>query len=287
VGKVRMAAMPPKNHWWQVPLYVDVRGLTTRRIPSRNALTFELGFDFIDHRLVLATSHGALESFELVDGLSVAEFHDRLLSILEGVGITVAIRKTPFGLPTATPFPADRKHTAYDQIAVQRFWRILDWTDHVLEEFAGWYRGKTSPVHLFWHSFDLALTRFGGRRAPAPRGSDRVTREAYSEELISFGFWPGGDDVREAMYYAYAAPEPEGLREARLHPDEAIWTEHRGGSLALLPYEAVRASAAPKATLLAFLESAYQVCADALDWDRDELASSWYPAVASRVLLTP
>jgi hypothetical protein len=275
VGKVRMASTPPRNHWWHVPLYVDVRGLTTRRMHARGAVAFEITFDFIDHRLVVATNRGTLESFELADGLSVAEFDERLHMALDGLGIEVSIREIPLGVPTTTPFPADREHAAYDRDAVERFWRILDWTDQVFEEFAGWYCGKTSPVHLFWHSFDLALTRFGGRPAPPIPDADPVTREAYSHELISFGFWAGDDSVREPAYYSYTAPEPEGLRRRRLYPDEASWSTHGGVALALLPYDAVRGAADPRRALLAFLEGAYRAGADSSRWDRSELESSW------------
>src|SRR4051794_15059154 len=164
VGKIRMASTAPLNHWWNVPLYLDVRGLTTRRMHAPSGITFEIVFDFVDHRLVVATNGGAVESFELVDGLSVAEFDERVHAILTRLDVEVAIVESPFGVPMTTPFPDDREHASYDRDAVQRFWRILDWSDGVFQEFAGWYCGKTSPVHLFWHSFDLALTRFGGSR---------------------------------------------------------------------------------------------------------------------------
>ena len=207
-----MASTAPRNHWWNVTLYVDVRGLTTRRMHADNGVTFEIRFDFVDHRLVVETNGGAVESFPLVDGLSVADFDEQLHATLAGLGIDVAIRETPFGVPMTTPFPDDREHASYDRDAVERFWRILDWTDGVFEEFSGWYCGKTSPVQLFWHSFDLAVTRFGGKRAPAIPGADGVTREAYSHEVVSFGFWAGDENVREPTYYSYTAPEPEGLR---------------------------------------------------------------------------
>jgi hypothetical protein len=278
VGKVRMASSAPRNHWWHVPLYVDVRGLTTRRMHAKDGPNFEIVFDFIDHRLVIRTNRGAVASFDLVDGLSVAEFDEKLHARLAELGIEVAIRETPFRLPTTTPFPADREHASYDRGAVERFWRVLDWTDEVLEEFAGWYCGKTSPVHLFWHSFDLALTRFGGRRAQAMPAADAVNRETYSHEVVSFGFWAGDQNVREPTYYSYTAPEPGGLRERPLHPEEAFWSELQGSSLALLHYEAVRTAANPRAALLAFLESAYQAGASESGWDQSELASSWCPS---------
>ena len=276
VGKIRMASTAPRNHWWHVPLYVDVRGLTTRRLHAASGLVFQLRFDFVDHRLVVETNAGAVESFALADGLSVAEFDRSLHGTLAGLGIDVAIRESPFGVPMTTPFPDDREHASYDSDAVERFWRVVDWTDGVFEEFAGWYCGKTSPVHLFWHSFDLAVTRFGGKRAPVSPTADPVTREAYSHEVVSFGFWAGDKNVREPSYYSYTAPEPPGLRERPLRPEAARWTE----TLALLPYEAVRTAGDPRATLLEFLESAYEAGADAAGWDRKDLESSWCPVRA-------
>ncbi len=278
VGKVRMASTAPKNHWWHVPLYVDVRGLTTRRMHAHSGISFQIDFDFVDHRLVIATNAGAVESFPLMEGLSVAEFDTKLHTALAALGVDVAIRESPFGVPMTTPFPNDREHAAYDRDAVERFWRILDWTDSVLEEFSGWYCGKTSPVHLFWHSFDLAVSRFGKRRAPAIPDADPVTREAYSHEVVSFGFWAGDQTVREPTYYSYTAPEPDGLRQLPLRPKEAIWVEQGSGSLALLPYEAVRVAADPRTALLAFLQSAYHDGAGAAGWDTASLESSWCPS---------
>jgi len=277
VGKIRLASSSPRNHWWHVPLYVDVRGLTTRRLHGANGAGFEIDFDFIDHRLVVETDRGVAEGFDLIDGLSVAQFDERLHALLRQQGVDVAIRESPFGVPMTTPFPSDREHASYDRDAVERFWRILEWTEEIFEEFSGWFCGKTSPVHLFWHSLDLAVTRFGGSRAQPLTSADDVTREAYSHELVSFGFWAGDQNVREPTYYAYAAPEPPGLRERRLRPDDAFWAGQGAGSLARLPYAAVRQAADSRSTLLAFLESAYEAGADALGWDREELESSWCP----------
>ncbi len=192
VGKVRMASTSPRNHWWHVTLYVSARGLTTRRMHAKGGVAFEIDFDFIDHRLVVATNRGDVESFELVDGLSVAEFDEKLHATLATLGIDVAIREQPFRVPVTTPFAEDREHASYDRAAVERFWHILEWTDEVLEEFAGWYCGKTSPVHLFWHSFDLALTRFGGARAPTqpeagPRQSGDVLARGGLVRLLGGG----------------------------------------------------------------------------------------------------
>jgi hypothetical protein len=278
VGKIRLASTAPRNHWWNVTLYVDVRGLTTRRMHAANGVAFQIRFDFVDHRLVVETNRGETESFDLVDGLSVAAFDEQLHAMLARLGIDVDIRETPFGVPMTTPFPEDREHASYDRDAVERFWRILDWTDDVFEQFSGWYCGKTSPVHLFWHSFDLAVARFGGKRAPAMPDADGVTQEAYSHEVIAFGFWAGDDDVREPTYYSYMAPEPEGLRDRPLHPADAAWVERGSGSLALLRYDTVRTADDPRATLLAFLESAYRAGVSLAGWDSEGLTSSWCPS---------
>jgi hypothetical protein len=285
VGKVKLASSPPKNHWWHVPLYVDVHGLTTRLLHgaggtgSRAGTSFEIRFDFVTHRLVVETANSE-ESFPLVDGLSVSAFDEQLHATLGRLGVDVPIVEKPFGLPMTTPFPEDREHASYDAEAVERFWRVLDWSARVLEEFAGWFCGKQSPVHLFWHSLDLALTRFSGRRAPAMPDADPVTQEAYAAEVVSFGFWTGDANVHEPAYYSYTAPEPAGLRDRQLAPAGHVrWVELGTGSLAILPYEAARASDDPRETLLEFLESAYEAGADAAGWDRDELVSSWCPPV--------
>lgn len=277
VGKVKLASSPPKNHWWHVPLYLDVHGLTTRLLHGLNGDGFEIRFDFVGHRLVVETARKE-GSFPLVDGLSVAAFDEHLHAALGRLGVDVPIVEKPFGVPMTTPFPEDREHASYDPDAVERFWQVLDWSGAVLEEFAGWFCGKQSPVHLFWHSFDLALTRFSGRRAPAIPEADSVTQEAYGAEVVSFGFWAGDVNVREPTYYSYTAPEPAGLRDRPLAPaGQARWTEQGTGSLAILPYEAVHTAADPQATLLEFLESAYEAGTDAAGWDRSELASSWCP----------
>jgi len=277
VGKVKLASSPPKNHWWHVPLYLDVHGLTTRLLHGAAGEGFEIRFDFVVHRLVVETATRE-ESLQLAEGLSVSAFDEELHAALGGLGVDVPIVEKPFGVPMTTPFPEDREHTAYDAAAVERFWHVLDWSAGVLEEFAGWFCGKQSPVHLFWHSFDLALTRFSGHRAPPLPAADPVTQEAYSGEVVSFGFWPGDRNVREPNYYSYTAPEPAGLRDRPLAPaGEARWTEQGTGSLALLPYDAVRTATDPRSMLLEFLESAYEAGADAAGWNREELASSWCP----------
>jgi hypothetical protein len=276
VGKVRLASTPPQNHWWNVPLYVDVRGLTTRRLQAGGP-SFALDFDFLDHRLVLRTDQGRIDSFALEDGLSVAGFDSRLHGLLTAAGVDVPIREEPFGLPMTTPFPEDVEHASYQDEYVTRFWRILEWVDGVFTEFAGWSCAKTSPVHLFWHSLDLAVTRFSGRRAPRNDAADPVTQEAYSHELISFGFWPGDANVPEPTFYSYTAPEPPGLREEPLSPPEARWVDQGPGSLGTLSYDVVRASSDPRATLLGFLESGYLAGTQAAGWDEEALRSAFCP----------
>ena len=273
VGKVRLGTTAPRNHWWNVPLYVDVRGLTTRRMRHAQT-TFQIDFDFVEHALRVRTADGREEAFALRDGVAVADFDAALHRALAALGIDVAIREEPFGVPMTTPFPEDRDHASWDRDAVERFWRVLDWTDRVLEEWSGWFRGKTSPVHLFWHSFDLAVTRFSGRPAP-PVDADRVTREAYADEVISFGFWAGDDNVPDATFYSYTAPEPAGLRDQPLSAGE--WFEAGGGSLAVLPYEAVRTAPDPRRLLLGFLQSAYEAGARTAGWDEPGFQSSWCP----------
>jgi len=277
LGKIRLATTSPRNHWWNVPLYLDVRGLTTRRLHHRGT-TFDITLDLVDHILVVRTSDGRTLSFGLHDGLDVAEFDRRLHGLLAELGVDVDILEAPFGVPMTTPFPSDHEHAAWDPDYVERFWRVLGWTDRVLEEFSGWFSGKTSPVHLFWHSFDLAVSRFSGRDAP-PLDADRVTQEAYSKELISFGFWAGDDNLGDAAYYSYTAPQPEGVREQPLAGGE--WTDTGTGLLAILPYETVRTASDPRTVLLAFLQSAYEAGARSAGWDLASFESSWCPAERS------
>ena len=217
---------------------------------------------------------GANDAFALEDGLTVADFDANLHEALRSLGVDVGIREEPFGLPMTTPFPEDQEHASWDRDAIERFGRILDWTDRVFDEFSGWFSGKTSPVHLFWHSFDLAVTRFSGRPAPAI-AADAVTRETYSHEVISFGFWPGDDNVDDAAYYSYTAPEPDGLRDQPLPVGD--WVASGSGSLAILPYDLVRTARDPRATLLAFMQGAYEAGARLARWDTSAFESKWCP----------
>jgi hypothetical protein len=274
VGKIRLATTPPRNHWWNVPLYVDVRGLTTRRL-HHEGTTFQIDFDFVDNSLLVRTHDGRTRSFDLADGVPVADFDARLHKALSELGIDVEIKEHPFGVPMTTPFPQDHEHASWDRDAIERYGRILDWTDGVFEEFSGWFSGKTSPVHLFWHSLDLAVTRFSGRPAP-PITADAVTQEAYSQELISFGFWAGDDNTRDAAYYSYTSPEPDGLRDQPLPLGD--WVPFGSGSLALLPYDTVRTAPDPRRSLLAFMQAAYEAGARLAGWDASGFESKWCPA---------
>jgi hypothetical protein len=273
VGKIRLATTPPRNHWWNVALYVDVRGLTTRRLHHRGT-TFEIAIDFVDHTLIVQTADGRTRSLALGGGLPVADFDARIHALLGELDIDVEIKEEPFGVPMTTPFPRDVEHASWDREAIERFGRILDWSDSVFEEFSGWFNGKTSPVHVFWHSFDLAVTRFSGRPG-VPIDADAVTREAYTHEVISFGFWPGDDRIGDAAYYSYTAPEPEGLRDEPL--PAGAWVEWASGSLAILPYQAVRTARDPRTTLLAFCQSAYEAGARLAGWDTTSFTSTWCP----------
>ena len=270
VGKVRLACSPHRNHWWQVPLYVSTRGLTTSPIPYRN-ITFEISFDLMDNRLAVATSEGGGFAFHL-DDVPVAEFYQRLFEGLDTLGIAVSIDNRPFDLDDEHTLDEDVHHSVCDRDHTRRYWRVLVRVDQVFKEFAGRFNGKTSPVHLFWHSFDLAVTRFSGRRAPEREGADKVTREAYSHEVISFGFWPGDRQVRAPAFYSYTAPEPEGLTDQPLRPEGAFWAPE--GGMALLMYDDLREEESPKSALLEFLQSAYEAGARTADWNIEDFRAA-------------
>ena len=267
VGKVRMALSPLCNHWWEVPLYVSSRGLTTSPIPY-DAGIFEIQFDFINHSLVIQTSGGAIRTLRL-SPRSVADFYGELMATLESLGVHVKIWTTPVEVPDPIPFDQDRTHASYDPEYANRFWRILVSSDTVFKQFRSRFIGKSSPVHFFWGSFDLAVTRFSGRLAPERKGADPVTREAYSHEVISAGFWPGSGEITDAAFYSYTVPEPTGLSKAAIRPETAIYSNQLPEFL--LMYEDVRKSASPKTALLEFLQSTYEAGAALANWDRKSL----------------
>lgn len=271
VGKIRLAMHPRLNHWWHVPLYVSPRGLTTRTIPFRGG-NFEIEFDFRDHALKISTSDGRTEDFALYDGLTVADFYQSLFSNLAKLGIEPAIRAIPYEAPSTTPFAEDTENKSYDKTYIERFHQIQVAVDDILEEFRGRFLGKSTPVHMFWHSFDIALTRFSGKAAPIRDGANRVEREAYSHEVISFGFWFGDDKTVPApAFYSYTAPEPAGLAHEPLTPASATWADSNGAHLALLMYDEVRDLPNVREVVLEFLESAYQAGAKRAGWDVKDL----------------
>jgi len=272
VGKIKLVQSPHVNHWWQVVLYVTSRGMTTSPIPY-GMRTCEIDFDFIDHQLIVRTNDGAIRSFDLA-GLSVAEFYRKLMGALSDLGIAVEIWTTPVEVEERIPFEEDDRHASYDAEYAQRCWRIMVQTDRVLKQFRSRFIGKCSPVHMFWGAFDMAVTRFSGRRAPehpggVPALADFVVREAYSHEVSSCGFWPGGGPVQEPAFYAYAYPEPVGFNQARVDPDQAFYSSELHEFI--LPYQVVRTSERPDVILLRFLQSTYEAAANLGDWDRSAL----------------
>ncbi|MGH9406539.1 MAG: DUF5996 family protein [Terriglobia bacterium] len=264
-GKIRLRLAPPENHWWNTALYVNTRGLTTSPIPYGGA-AFEIQFDFTEHRLEIRTAGGALRTVALAPK-SVAAFYREFVSALRGAGIDVAIDLKPQEVPEPIPFDQDEIHRSYDPEYANCFWRILLSTHLVLEEFRARFIGKSSPVHFFWGSFDLACTRFSGRTAPPRKGL--ITSEAYSHECSSVGWWPGGGDVKGPAFYAYTAPEPAGLSQRRVRPEGAFY--HPQIHEFLLMYDEVRRANSPRDEILAFAQSAYEAGAGLAGWDRAAL----------------
>jgi hypothetical protein len=271
IGKIRLAQAPLINHWWQVPLYVTSRGLTTSPIPYGERM-FQIGFDFIAHRLTIETSDGTTDGFALRP-IAVADFYGEVMRRLRGLGLDIRIWTIPVEIPDPIPFEQDRIHAAYDPDYANRFWRVLVQADRVFTAFRARFLGKVSPVHFFWGSFDLAVTRFSGRRAPphpgAPNVADKVTREAYSHEVSSCGFWPGGAGMEQPVFYSYAYPQPAGFGDAPVRPSAAFYGRDLGEFI--LPYDDVRQAAAPDEMLLDFLQSTYEAAAALAQWDRAEL----------------
>jgi hypothetical protein len=272
VGKIRLARAPWLNHSWHVALYVTARGLTTSPIPD-GPRTFQIDFDFIDHALRISTSNGAKRQFALA-GKSVADFYAVIMAELAQLGIHIAIDELPNEVPEPICFSQDHRHASYDPDAVQRFLQILVNVDRVFKQFRTAFLGKASPVHFFWGSFDLAVTRFSGRRAPrhpggVPHLPDEVASEAYSHEVSSAGFWPGSGAIDYPAFYSYAYPEPAGFRATPVRPDAAFFSEALGEFI--LPYDAVRTAAQPDQALLEFLQSTYEAAANAAKWDREAL----------------
>ena len=272
VGKYRLARTPWVNHSWHATFYVTSRGLTTSLIPV-GSQGVQFDFDLIDHDLIGTLTDGSRESFAL-EPMTVAEFYMRFLEVTDDLGVRTNINSTPNEIPDAVPFERDTLHASYDADAVNRFWRALVQIDRVLKSFRTGFLGKVSPVHLFWGSFDLAVTRFSGRHAPLHPGGipglpDAVTREAYSHEVSSAGFWPGGGPVDYPAFYSYAYPAPEGFSSQRVTPDEAFFDQKAGEFI--LPYSVVRNASDPDQALLGFLEETYDAAARLAHWDRAAL----------------
>jgi hypothetical protein len=272
VGKIRLARTPWLNHSWHVPLYLTTRGLTTSPIPYDDR-SFEMHFDFNDHVLDVTVSDGTARMVALAPR-TVADFYGAVMQALTDLDISVAINELPAEIPDAIPFSRDTTHASYDGQYAQRFWQALLQADRVFKLFRTCFLGKSSPVHFFWGSFDLAVTRFSGRRAPAfqtkvPGVKIEVMREAYSHEVSSAGFWPGGNGIDFAAFYSYAYPAPEGFKEQPVRPSGAYFDAQLGEFL--LPYDAVRTASDPEATLLEFLQSTYDAAASTANWDRESL----------------
>jgi len=267
VGKTRMALTPLQNHWWNVPLYVTARGLNTSPIPFERK-TFEVEFDFIAHRLAIRASEGAEHGIPLVPR-SVADFYNEYMTCLRSLGIEVNINPEPAEFADTTPFDQDHHHASYDKNHVEGFHRILVNTDQVFKRFRSHFLGKSSPVHFFWGSFDLAVTFFSGRPASLPDNVDSITREAYSHEVISFGFWPGDLSFPQAAFYSYTKPAPAGLEKQTVRPDAAYWDTKMGEFL--LKYDDVRAANTPGQAIVDFCQSTYEAGATLAHWDRNAL----------------
>ncbi len=279
IGKIRLAQTPLVNHWWNVPLYVTARGLTTSAMPYKDR-TFEIDFDFIDHQLLIRCDDGSQEAIALVPR-SVADFYHEVMRTLGGMGVEVKIWPVPVEVQDPVPFKQDHKNASYDPEYANRLWRILVQTNKVFTEFRSRFIGKSSPVHFFWGSFDLAVTRFSGRRAPERVGADAITREGYSHEEISHGFWPGArrsesvsrdksdSEIHEPAFFSYTAPEPAGLSAEPILPKQAFY--HKAMKQFILLYDDVRNADSPEDALMEFLDSTYKAGAELAKWDRGEL----------------
>ena len=280
VGKIRLEQTPLVNHWWNVPLYVSSRGLTTSAMPYEDRI-FEIEFDFIDHQLLLKCSDGSTSALALRPQ-SVADFYAEVMSALRGLGMEIEIWTTPVEVPNPIRFEDDNIHASYDRDYANRFWRALVKMDDVLKEFRALFIGKVSPVHFFWGSFDLAVTRFSGRPAPPREGADLITREAYSHEVISHGWWPGSKDM-EAAFYSYTTPEPAGLGEVvnqgKIRPAETFYSPEMKEFFLL--YDNVRKSVSPEQALMDFCQSTYEAGANLAGWDRAALERSNTTAASS------
>jgi hypothetical protein len=266
VGKIRLGHVPYRSHWWNVTLAPTARGLSTGRM--RNGSTFfQIDFDFVDHQVIVSAHNAhAPAIIPLHDGLSVADFYEAIMKTLAAFGIATTIIDKPYGMGVETRFSLDREHASYDNVMVRRWWEIVLWSSDVFDQYASEYIGKESPAQLFWHSFDLALARYSGRPANRPPSDNPVEQEAYSQEVISVGFWPGDENTKAPTYYTYTAPEPAKLTSMPLKPDGAAWVASGSGHIGVVPYDAVRNAADPRAALLAFVHAGFDAGSKAAQW---------------------
>ncbi|MGA8841450.1 MAG: DUF5996 family protein [Candidatus Aquilonibacter sp.] len=266
VGKLRLGHVPYRSHWWNVTLLPTARGLSTGRMRAGTTF-FQIDFDFVDHEVVVQSNRAhEPASIPLRDGLSVAEFYATLFQTLAAFGIQTRIVDKPYGMGVDIPFSVDRDHASYDRVMVRRWWEIILWSADVFDQYASEFIGKESPAHVFWHSFDLAIARYSGRPANKPPSENPVEQEAYSQEVISVGFWAGDPNTPAPTYYTYTAPEPASLTSMPLAPVQAAWSASGSGHLGVLPYDAVRTAADPRATLLEFMHSGFNAGTKAANW---------------------
>ena len=273
MGKIRLKLTPRKNHWWYVTEYVSTKGITTHPIPYNGGIdTFDITINVHQHQLEVSTSKGELASFSLLNGISVADFYKQLSDIIKQFNITVSIVDRPYDLNIETPFGKITEYHHYEEAYTQDFWRVLLWVDGIFKEFSGRFYGKTCPVHLYWHSMDLAVTRFSGNQATAMPEEARISdKDAYSHECISFGFWAGDEKMPEPAFYSYTYPSPEGLNQEPLMPSLAQWVDSNGSPMAILTYNNLLKAANPRSTLLDFLETAYTAGAKKSAWNIEAL----------------
>jgi Family of unknown function (DUF5996) len=266
VGKLRLGHVPYRSHWWNVTLLPTARGLSTGRMRAGTTF-FQIDFDFVDHEVVVQSNRAhEPASIPLRDGLSVAEFYATLFQTLAAFGIQTRIVDKPYGMGVDIPFSVDRDHASYDRVMVRRWWEIILWSADVFDQYASEFIGKESPAHVFWHSFDLAIARYSGRPANKPPSENPVEQEAYSQEVISVGFWAGDPNTPAPTYYTYTAPEPASLTSMPLAPVQAAWSASGSGHLGVLPYDAVRTAADPRATLLEFMHAGFDAGTKAANW---------------------
>lgn len=283
VGKIKLRCTPHRNHWWNITLHPTTRGLSTLRMRSGDTF-FEIEFDLIDRVLVVRTATAReAEAFPLTDGLSVAEFYEKLFAALARLNIHVRILARPYDMGVTTPFALDREHRTFDGVAARRWWEIVLWSADVLDRFAAEFLGKASPAHIFWHTFDLASARYSGRPGSVRDGANEVEREAYKREVIAFGFWPGDAKTPMPAYYTYTAPEPEALAREPLRPGDALWVASGSGHLGVLAYETVRAAADPAATLTEFWRSGYEAGTRSAAWGTEALVDDFQDRQRSKV----